>query len=116
MLNAEKIIAKAQKWLETEHDEEDIEDVQRLISQIERTDEGPRKQMRLDNLNNHVKGTSMRITLNEEQQAHSAHIVGVLNTIFTELPELSMPRIHTVEAFTEKVESAFKAQIKAALK
>ena len=108
-----KMTAKAVKWLETATDEEDIEDVQKLLGRIEPLDESPRLQRRLETLNTYIKGTSMRVTLNEAQMATKVKIVDSLNEIFTLYPELSIPRTRNLETLGEKVEEAIKAQIKA---
>ena len=108
-----KMQAKANKWLETAEDEEDIEDVQRLLMRIEDMEEGKRLQNRLDTLNSYIKGTSMRITLNEAQEAQKVSIVQTLAQVFNDLPNLSIPRTRNLETLGEKVEEAIKAAIKA---
>lgn len=108
-----KMTAKAQKWLENATDEEDIGDVNQLLGRIETMDESPRLQRRLETLNTYIKGTSMRVTLNEAQMATKVRIVDSLNQIFTLYPDLSIPRTRNLETLGEKVEEAIKAQIKA---
>ena len=109
----DKMTAKAEKWLETATDDEDIEDVQHLLTRIEPMDEGQRLQNRLDTLNTYIKGTSMRITLNAAQEAQKVTIVETLESVFKQLPNLSVPRIRSNENLLEKVELAMKENIKA---
>lgn len=113
MHDTEKTVARAEKWLETAEDEEEIEDVQRLIERIARQPDSPRVAVWVDGLCCIIKGTRLTVTLNEAQLTQKATVTQTLLQIFAILPNLSIPRTKTAEAFAEKVELAIKENMKA---
>tara|TARA_R110000744_G_scaffold10549_1_gene32756 strand:- start:289 stop:639 length:351 start_codon:yes stop_codon:yes gene_type:complete len=113
MHDTEKTVARALKWLEMAEDEEEIEDVQRLIERIARQPDSTRVAVWVEALSQFIKGTRLTVTLNEAQLTQKATVTQSLLQIFAVLPNLSIPRNKTVEALAEKVELAIKENMKA---
>jgi len=113
MLDTEKVVAKANKWLETAEDPMDIEDVQMYLERIAKNPDSPRVETWVKSIHLIVKGTRLTITLNEGQNKVVLEAVEMLNNVFTAFPDLSIPRTRTQENFLEKVTEAMIAKIKA---
>lgn len=114
MLNTEKVVAKANKWLENEaNDPLDIEDVQMYLGRIDKNPDSPRVETWVKAIHQIVKGTRLTITLTEGQNQEVLGFANMLNEVFEALPELSIPRTRTQENILEKVTEAMIASIKA---
>jgi len=114
MLDTEKIVAKANKWLENEaNDPLDIEDVQMYLGRIDKNPDSPRVEGWVKAIHQIVKGTRLTITLTEGQNKVVLEAVEMLNNVFTAFPNLTIPRTRTQEKILEKVSEAMIAKIKA---
>ena len=114
MLDTEKVVAKANKWLENEgNDPLDIEDVQMYLGRIAQHPDSPRVQTWVKAIHQIVKGTRLTITLTEGQNQEVLGFANMLNEVFTNLPDLVIPRVRTQENILEKVTDAMIASIKA---
>ena len=114
MLDTNKIVAKANKWLENEaNDPLDIEDVQMYLGRIAQHPDSPRVETWVKAIHQIVKGTRLTITLTEGQNQEVLGFANMLNEVFEALPELSIPRTRTQENILEKVTEAMIANIKA---
>jgi len=113
MHDTEKTVARALKWLETAQDEEEIEDVQRLIERIARQPDSTRVAVWVEALCQFIKGTRLTVTLNGDQENAVVQFATVMNNIFTELPDLTVPRDRSIESLVEKLTDAFISKIKA---
>ena len=114
MLDTEKIVAKANKWLENEaNDPMDIEDVQMYLGRIDKNPDSPRVETWVKAIHQIVKGTRLTITLNEAQKADVVEAANMLHAIFNAYPDLSVPRDRTIEKISERLTEAKIADIKA---
>ena len=115
MLDTEKVVAKANKWLENEgNDPLDINDVQMYLERIDQHPDSPRVETWVRQINLIVKGTRLTVTLNEAQNQEVLGFANMLNEVFTNLPDLVIPRVRTQEVILERVTDAMIASIKAA--
>lgn len=112
-MDTDKIVAKANKWLETAEDPMDIEDIQMYLGRIDKNPDSPRVETWVKAIHQIVKGTRLTITLTEEQNQDIHVFANMLNDVFEALPQLSIPRTRTFEAIEEKVTEAMIASIKA---
>jgi len=114
MLNTEKVVAKANKWLENEaNDPVDIEDVQMYLGRIDKNPDSPRVETWVKAIHQIVKGTRLTITLSEDQKADVVEASKMLHAIFIAYPDLSVPRDRTIEKIGERLTEAKIASIKA---
>tara|TARA_R110002096_G_scaffold427981_1_gene639088 strand:+ start:395 stop:745 length:351 start_codon:yes stop_codon:yes gene_type:complete len=116
MPTTEKVVAKAQLWLETASNDFNILDVK---TNLERIAEFPQHEMVetwTNRLNDIVKGTRLVINLDDGQKATVVTMAKNINAVYAELPDFVMPRNRTIENFEEKLTSAYVAKIKAELK
>ena len=113
MLNTEKVVAKAEKWLETAEEPLDIEDVQMYLGRIAQHPDSPRVETWVKSIHLIVKGTRMTVTLNEAQKADVVEASKMLHAIFNAYPDLSVPRVRTIENISERLTDAKIASIKA---
>ena len=113
MLNTDKIVAKANKWLETAEDPMDIEDVQMYLERIAKNPDSPRVETWVKAIHQITKGTRLTITLTEGQNQEVLGFTNMLNEVFTAFPDLTIPRDRTPENVLEKVTEAMIASIKA---
>jgi len=113
-MDTDKIVAKANKWLENEDNHhEDIEDIQRYLGRIDKNPNSARVETWVKAIHQIVKGTRLTITLNEGQNKVVLEAVEMLNNVFTAFPNLTIPRVRTPENVLEKVNEAMIASIKA---
>tara|TARA_R110001592_G_scaffold19887_5_gene81214 strand:- start:12472 stop:12822 length:351 start_codon:yes stop_codon:yes gene_type:complete len=113
MLDTEKTVAKANKWLETAEDPLDIEDVQMYLGRIDKNSDSPRVETWVKAIHQIVKGTRLTITLTEGQNQEILGFANMLNEVFTAFPNMTVPRDRTQENILEKVTEAMIASIKA---
>ncbi len=115
MLDTEKVVAKANKWLENEgNDPLDIEDVQMYLERIEQHPDSPRVETWVQQVHLIVKGTRLTVTLNDAQKADVVEASKMLHAIFNAYPDLSVPRDRTIEKISKRLTEAKIASIKAA--
>jgi hypothetical protein len=113
MLNTEKVVAKAEKWLETAEDPMDIEDVQMYLGRIANNPDSPRVKTWVRAVHDIVKGTRLTVTLNQAQKADVVEAANMLHAIFIAYPDLTVPRTRTIEKISERLTEAKIASIKA---
>lgn len=113
MLNTEKVVAKANKWLETAEEPMDIEDVQMYLGRIDGNPDSPRVETWVKAVHQIVKGTRLTVTLNQAQKADVVEAAKMLNAIFIAYPDLTVPRDRTIEKISERLTEAKIASIKA---
>lgn len=114
MLDTEKVVAKANKWLENEANEPlDIEDVQMYLERIDQHPDSPRVETWVGQINLIVKGTRLTVTLNEAQKADIVEASQMLHALFNAYPDLSIPRDRTIEKISMRLTEAKVASIKA---
>ena len=113
MLDTEKVVAKANKWLETAEDPLDIEDVQMYLGRIDKNPDSPRVETWVKAIHQIVKGTRLTVTLDEAQKADVVEASKMLHAIFVGYPDLSVPRTRTIEKISERLTEAKIASLKA---
>jgi hypothetical protein len=113
MLDTEKVVAKANKWLETAEDPLDIEDVQMYLGRIDKNPDSPRVETWVKAIHQIVKGTRLTLTLDEAQKADVVEASKMLHAIFVAYPDLSVPRTRTIEKISERLTEAKIASLKA---
>ncbi len=100
------LIDRATKWIENPPataDEYDIEDVQRLLDRPNLSDRG------LKSLGQLIKGNRNTIVLSKADMTQVTEITQQIEDIFSQLPELAVPR----EKSQEKIEAAVIKAVKA---
>ena len=106
MKNEERLLSRAKAWLEAnEKDELGVWDmVQAATNRLENGEDLP--QVSLNVLKESIKGTRVRRTLTEDQEAHLQERCESFMAFFVEFPTLKVPR-DRLDA--EAVFEAFKA-------
>ena len=116
MPTTEKVVAKAQLWLETASNDFNILDVKTNLERIAEFPDHEMVETWTNRLNDIVKGTRLVITLNGDQENTVVTMAKSMMAIYAELPDFVMPRNRTIENFEDKLTSAYVAKIKAELK
>lgn len=117
MLDTEKVVAKANQWLENEgNDPMEIEDVLMYLGRIDQFPDSPRVKTWVQQIHLIVKGTRLTVTLNEAQKADVVEASKMLHAIFNAYPDLSVPRDRTIEKISKRLTEAKIASIKAGSK
>jgi len=115
MLDTEKVVAKANIWLENEaNDPMNIDDVQMYLERIEQHPDSPRVGQWVEQVHLIIKGTRLKVVLNEAEKADVVESSKMLHAIFNAYPDLSVPRDRTIENISERLTKAKIASIKAA--
>ena len=118
MLNIDKIVAKAELWLENVDEnthEDDLNDVKTFMDRLENRKDATEKRRNTwaSNLNSIVKGTRLKVVLDEGQTQIVVNFATAMNNIFTTLPDLTLPRDRSFDSLVVKMTDAYISKIKA---
>lgn len=94
----ERLMVRANAFINGDNDEEDIEDAQRFLNRLEKAIEANNEARIATNvldLRHKIKGTRVSITLTPEQQEQALDDAQTLSGIFAKYPNLSIPRERT---------------------
>jgi len=107
----ERLMVRAKAFINGDNYEEDIEDAQRFLNRLETAiEQGNEARIAVNvvDLRNKIKGTRVSVSLTAEEQAHAEDTATTLMQVFTQYPNLSIPRERTFETVLEKVVAEIK--------
>ena len=115
----ERLMVRANAFINGDNDEEDIEDAQRFLSRLEKAIEANNEARIATNvldLRHKIKGTriSVSLTADEMQDAHA--LAQRLTTLFEKVPDLSIPRERTFDNILASIIASMKKAKKEAQK
>jgi len=115
----ERLIVRANAFINGDNDEEDIEDAQRFLNRLEKAiDAGNEARIATNvlDLRHKIKGTRISVSLTADEQAHAEEVAHRLTSLFTAHPNLSIPRERTFDNILASVVDNMKKAKKEAQK
>lgn len=115
----ERLIVRANAFINGDNDEEDIEDAQRYLNRLEKAIDASneaRIAVNVLDLRHKIKGTrvSVSLTADEMQDAHG--LAQRMTVLFEKVPDLSIPRERTFDNFLAAIINSMKKAKKEAQK
>ena len=96
----ERLMVRANAFINGDNDEEDIEDAQRFLSRLEKAIEANNEARIATNvldLRHKIKGTRISVSLTADEMQDAERYAQRLTTLFERFPNLSIPRERTFD-------------------
>lgn len=107
----ERLMVRANAFINGDNYEEDIEDAQRFLGRLEKAiKQGNEARIAVNvvDLRNKIKGTRISVSLTADEQAHAEEVAQILAGVFTAHPTLSIPRERTFDKILASVVDEMK--------
>ena len=115
----ERLMVRANAFINGDNYKEDIEDAQRFLNRLEKAiDQGNEARIAVNvvDLRNKIKGTRITVSLTADEQAHAEEVAQTLDGVFTVYPTLTIPRDRTFDKILASVVDEMKKVKKEAQK
>ena len=115
----ERLMVRANAFINGDNYKEDIEDAQRFLNRLEKAiDQGNEARIAVNvvDLRNKIKGTRITVSLTADEQAHAEEVAQTLDWVFTVYPNLTIPRDRTFDKILASVVDEMKKVKKEAQK
>lgn len=115
----ERLMVRANAFINGDNDEEAIEDAQRFLGRLEKAiDQGNEVKIAVNviDLRHKIKGTRISVSLTADEQAHAEEVAHRFTSLFTAHPNLSIPRERTFDNILASVVDNMKKAKKEAQK
>ena len=115
----ERLIVRANAFINGDNDEEDIEDAQRFLNRLEKAiEQGNEVKIAVNvlDLRHKIKGTRISVSLTADEMQDAEALAQQMTTVFDKVPDLSIPRERTFEKFLAAIIDNMKKAKKEAQK
>ena len=115
----ERLMVRANAFINGDNDEEAIEDAQRFLGRLEKAiKQGNEVKIAVNvvDLRHKIKGTRISVSLTADEQAHAEEVAQHLLSVFSQFPSLSIPRERTLENLMASIVAEMKKAKKEAQK
>jgi hypothetical protein len=107
----ERLMVRANAFINGDNDEEDIEDAQRFLNRLEKAvEQGNEARIAVNvvDLRHKIKGTRISVSLTAEEEHHAQEVAQTLADVFAAYPTLSIPRERTLDNILASVVTEMK--------
>lgn len=115
----ERLMVRANAFINGDNDEEAIEDAQRFLNRLEKAiKQGNEIKIAVNvvDLRHKIKGTRISVSLTADEEHHAQEVAQTLVDVFAAYPTLSIPRERTLDNILASVVTEMKNIKKEALK
>jgi hypothetical protein len=115
----ERLIVRANAFINGDNDEDDIEDAQRFLGRLEKAIDAnneARIAVNVLDLRHKIKGTRVSVSLTADEMRDAEALAQRMTTLFERVPDMSIPRERTFDNFLAAVVSSMKKAKKEAQK
>ena len=115
----ERLMVRANAFINGDNDEEAIEDAQRFLNRLEKAiEQGNEVKIAVNvlDLRHKIKGTRISVSLTADEMQDAEALAQQMTTVFDKVPDLSIPRERTFEKFLAAIIDNMKKAKKEAQK
>ena len=115
----ERLMVRANAFINGDNDEEAIEDAQRFLNRLEKAiEQGNEVKIAVNvlDLRHKIKGTRISVSLTADEMHDAEALAKQMTTVFEKVPDLSIPRERTFEKFLASIIDNMKKAKKEAQK
>ena len=107
----ERLMVRANAFINGDNDEEDIEDAQRFLNRLEKAvEQGNEARIAVNvvDLRHKIKGTRISVSLTADEMEDAHAIAQRMTTLFEKVPDMAIPRERTFDKILASVVTEMK--------